>query len=140
MEELLEWDDSYIIGDREIDEQHRKMFDLINSLPDNMSQEDIKGYILIIVKHAREHFRCEEALMARVKYPHRDNHIERHTELLKMLSDKCLDDFHGKFAVQKFKVFLYHWIRDHIIDVDSVLFDYVNTKEKNEQKGIDLEM
>lgn len=139
MKEIFTWDESYCVGDKEIDDQHRKLFEFMNSFPEDMSQEDIKGYILILIKHAREHFRCEEALMERVNYPSIDNHKERHTELLQNLSDKCLEDFHGKFAVHKFKVFVYHWIDDHILNTDSALFDYVRNENK-ESGGFDFNL
>ncbi len=140
MKELFAWKESYCVGDREIDDQHRKLFELVNSFPDDMEQGHIKGYILVLIKHAREHFRCEEALMERVNYPFINNHKERHTELLQKLSDKCQDDFHGNFAVHKFKVFVYHWVEDHIIEVDSILFDYVKKEQKKRGSGVDLEL
>lgn len=145
------WDDSYCIGDRDIDAQHKKMFEILNAITESMTEEDIKSYILVLSKHAREHFRSEEALMKRVNYPHIENHKERHTELITTLSEKCLDDFKGQFAIEKFKAFIYHWVRDHIVNVDSALFEYVKQQngytppdevkeEKEEDDGFSFEL
>ena len=66
---LLHWKQEYSVNIKEIDQQHRKLFDLINLLYDSSllnEKEDILEKIFVELKdYAFVHFKDEEKYFAR---------------------------------------------------------------------------
>lgn len=108
------WDPSYSVGVEEIDNQHRQLFELVNLFPENPDVAVIRQAIMKLFKYTREHFECEEGMMLRMNYPHRDTHIELHNLLISKLSAISLESFQDSDTVHEFKHFLYEWIIDHV--------------------------
>jgi hemerythrin len=60
---VLEWDDSYSIGVRELDFQHRQMVSLLNTAHDQLTSdtpaEDLELTLVELVDYATYHMNCE---------------------------------------------------------------------------------
>ena len=127
--QFLEWEDSYNIGVKEIDIQHRGLFDIISKLSASRRYETDGKYFFAmlnqLVDYTKTHFATEERYMREAQYPqlaeHQQEHIEFITEVMKLVRDceKKEPDIE-----QKILNFLKNWYMAHIMGTDR---DYQKT-------------
>ena len=67
------WNDSYSVGVKAFDEQHKKLFALVDDLHEAMvagKARTITGQILNeMVEYTRQHFSAEEKMLQKYDYP-----------------------------------------------------------------------
>lgn len=84
---LIPWRKDFEFGIEKIDEQHRRLADIINVLCDTINHPDkpsqTRRVINEVSSYIQYHFDYEEGLMARHKYKDIQNHIEQHEKLNK---------------------------------------------------------
>ena len=73
---LIEWNESFLVGVKAMDDQHRGLANALNELHAAMKAgkaKEVTGPLLTtLVKYTRDHFTAEEALMNRhSSRPHR---------------------------------------------------------------------
>ncbi len=120
----FEWNDLFSVGNRELDRQHRGMFDLANSFEDGLDEEQIKKNIIDLHKYTREHFVTEEQMMRDTKYPGFDEHQQLHKELIVKLDNISTKSFTEE-SVFSFMTFIYDWLTHHILDKDKDFIRFV---------------
>jgi len=121
---FMEWDGSLELGEAMIDRQHRRLVDLINAVHEvseapEHTDEDVMRCINAMFLYAKEHFFDEEALMERLCYPGREEHIAMHRTFVdkaRLLADKCLDD---TMHIHDLLEYLMGWQRQHIAQEDA---------------------
>ncbi len=131
---LFVWDDKFNTGIEAIDQDHRKLVDLINDLYEAM-QDGSGGALLLPIfsalKHYTEtHFDREERFMVDCDAPDQARHFQEHEQMMAKLAD--LEDRHrkGEAAISlQTLTFLRDWLRNHICVVDQAMADQV--REKN---------
>ena len=127
------WSDEYSINVKEMDDQHKKLADIINEFDDAVQareEEDILKITLEnLMDYTETHFTREEELMMQHKYPAFDVHKEEHNSLThavialyKMYKN---DD---KDTATKIAFLLVHWLLDHIMKEDKKYGAYLNSK------------
>ena len=120
---FLEWKDSYNLGVKEIDNQHRGLFDIISKLFTSRSYEsDGKYFFLMLnkfVEYAQVHFATEERYMQEAQYPKFAEHHHEH-ELFIVQVSKLLQDVEKKTPeIEKTTLdFLKDWYLAHIVGTD----------------------
>lgn len=81
----LEWNKAYECGNKQIDEEHRNLFKLANTLLTAMIAHQEKSvcqkYIEELIFEALQHFKTEEKLIAEAGYPYTQEHSQIHLEL-----------------------------------------------------------
>ena len=120
----IEWSEKYSVGNSEIDNQHRELFELVNSIPEVVDDTDIVELIMKLYKYTRDHFAAEEDFMREIEYPNLDNHIELHNSLLEQLNDVSTQDFDTDEAIYSVKEFAFNWLSDHILKEDIQYFEF----------------
>ena len=79
------------VGIPEIDEDHKKLFTLINELNQSItfrkSVDEIKARVQFIVDDTERHFELEERLFKEWNYPNTDAHATTHTQALQALKN-----------------------------------------------------
>jgi hemerythrin-like metal-binding protein len=119
---LLTWGDSLSVGVKLIDEQHQKMFSIINTLYDlmkNSVRPPLEETIRELVEYADYHFKTEEALFAKVDFEEMASHIEHHNEYRNRITDFIQK--HGKnqeFLSYEILDYLEDWWIKHISSED----------------------
>ncbi|MBU8848050.1 MAG: bacteriohemerythrin [Desulfobacterales bacterium] len=108
---VFEWDDSFSVANEEIDQQHKMLFDLANSIGDDLNQQRIKKNIMDLYKYTREHFAAEEQMMQRISYPKFEEHKELHEDLITKLNTISAQPFEDDESV-------YDWLTHHILNKD----------------------
>ena len=121
----LEWKDSYKIGNAEIDGQHKYLFELTNELLAVDSMRDLRGLVMLLYKHTREHFAQEEALMVKVGFPGIAAHAEKHNKLLSRLNDLSMDVGKGHMNKAAIAALMSDWVVLHVTQDDAQLASYV---------------
>ena len=78
----MKWDVSFSVNNKEIDEQHQRLFDLIDQFHSNLGKQNGTKPILSAInemkKYAADHFSYEEKYMQQIKYPNLKSHAFRH--------------------------------------------------------------
>lgn len=127
------WDDNYSVGVKEIDDQHKVLFDLINqthrAMIDKVEKTEKQKILDGLVDYTVFHFSHEEGLMRQAEYDDLPEHLEKHKKLVAQIQD-----FHQKFSVgeididQNLMKFLKDWLSNHIMGTDKFYGAAMNQK------------
>lgn len=124
----FEWDNSFSVANEEIDQQHKMLFDLANSIGDDLNQQRIKKNIIVLYKYTREHFAAEEQMMQRISYPKFEEHKELHKDLITKLNTISAQPFEDDESVYDFITFVYDWLTHHILNKDMDFMRFAQDK------------
>ncbi len=128
------WNDEFSIGIKSIDEQHKELVSIINTLYDALTggkASDVMDTIFNdLFDYSERHFTYEEELFKRYDYPDTENHKEEHAELkhqLIKLKNKLYsnDNFMCEVLILKF---LEDWLINHILKTDKKFSPYLIEK------------
>lgn len=120
---FIVWKDAYNVGIDSIDQQHRKLVNLINQLTtavDYSTGENFEREALAeLVDYTKTHFSYEEALMEDNGYPDFEAHRAQHKAMIAEV-DKVLAEYekdHDK-AMSHAVDYLQGWLINHINGTD----------------------
>jgi hemerythrin len=120
---ILIWEDAYSVENEEIDNQHKIMFEIINtlikSIQSNPTKEDVTDIINRLVEYKKEHFATEEKYFKQYNYVDSQKHIDAHSlfsENLQKLSIKYEND--PVMLAYELVELLEDWLIDHILKMD----------------------
>lgn len=130
---LLAWSNMFSVGVKDIDDQHKKLVDMANTLNDAMKagqgKEAIGKILGELVSYTQNHFSFEERLMDKHKYPMSPQHKQEHKELV-----KTVGEFKAKFEkgdaalTSEVMTFLRDWLSKHIMNSDKMFGKDLNSK------------
>ena len=128
-----QWNDSYSVNVRAIDQQHKALFSLITELHDAMlasKASQVMGKILNgLVNYTKTHFRDEEMMLAKVKYPELNRHKAIHDGFIAKASEFQTKLKAGNLALSIETLhFLGDWIKNHILVMDKNYSAYLADK------------
>ncbi len=131
--EKIKWDDSFSVGVSEMDRQHRRIIDLINSLIERqkieVDSEIISDTLTRMLEYANEHFRREEQYMLESAYPDYSRQREEHNEFRKKTAFFSIDIIKGKAAIPKeILTYLKDWWTNHILKSDMRYKDFFSER------------
>jgi len=130
---IVEWDERYSVGIRELDEQHCRLFDIFYTLleADDITQEsnEVADALINLRTYTYEHFELEEEYMAKCGYPDLESHIHIHDSFRKKVEALCS----AKPAKQDENLMeilgsLYEWLFAHICSCDQQYVPYVTSQ------------
>jgi hemerythrin len=129
---LITWRDSYSVKVPSIDEQHKKLIDLINRLHDAMSSGQGKavlgGVVAELVAYTRTHFTYEESLMSRAIYPQLTAHRAAHRSLIEKVGGFTAQVGADATTTIEMMTFLRGWLMEHIQKEDMAYSDSLVAK------------
>ncbi|MGB9597496.1 MAG: bacteriohemerythrin [Candidatus Poribacteria bacterium] len=130
---LFVWDDSFSVNIKQIDEQHKKLVNILNNLHDAMKLgkgSQILGNIFAeLIQYVETHFTAEERLMHTYSYNEYDSHKLIHSGLTKKVIE-----FQKKFQqgqnilTMEIIDFLKNWLQNHILGTDKKYGPFLNSK------------
>jgi len=130
---LMTWEDSYSVHVPMIDEQHKRLFALVNQLHEAMSKgkaNDVMSRVLgELVSYTKTHFAAEEKLLQSKNYPDLKAHQAQHQKFVEKV-----ELFQKEFAGGKITVsgevmnFLRDWLSGHILKTDKRYSEFVAAK------------
>lgn len=139
---MFEWNKKYSSNIQLIDDEHKKLFEIGQSIYDLALHKQYIDYydrILDLIDELKDytvyHFSDEERIMKLYEYPDFENHKKIHEEFVEKIENinlNTIDDDQQK-AIIKLLDFVYVWIENHILGQDLRIRDYF----ENLKKGID---
>jgi hemerythrin-like metal-binding protein len=122
-EDFFPWSESLSVGLRGIDQQHRRLVDMVNALYrgmiGNSGQESQKTVIHEMVAYADTHFSLEEDYMRRFSFEGREAHTKAHDSFRKKANDlQQRSEGAGFVLSQEIVDFLKGWLQNHIMGTD----------------------
>lgn len=129
-EVLISWKKQYTVNNTELDNQHKKLFDLINRMfkafQEGKANEVLFEAIEETIEYSKYHFEFEERLLKEYNYPAIEDQINDHkfyTEKVeKFFSDYSNTD---KQIAYDFMIFLKKWLMEHILNKDQEYKIYI---------------
>jgi len=127
---MLVWKPEYSIGVHLIDEQHKYLFETINSafelLKDDLSVDKYDGITLIIQDlclYAKYHFVTEENYMIKINYQGYSSQKVEHDDFIQYLNKidlKQVGEDPQKY-IENLLSYLLKWLLDHILLKDKLI-------------------
>lgn len=130
---FMVWDDGLATGIREVDDQHRRLLELVNHLNDAVAEgrgDDILGETLSeLIDYTIYHFSTEERLMSAAAYPEYVSHQACHDSLTKKVLETRRRMRSGEKALSREVLeFLRDWLLHHIKGSDQKVGRYLLEK------------
>ncbi|MCL2043618.1 MAG: bacteriohemerythrin [Treponema sp.] len=129
--EHFKWCDSYCLGIKVIDDQHKRLLEFVNDLYNcdeiNEGEEYIyfKEIIAQAVDYIKTHFATEEGIMLATRYPGYEEHKNFHNDFILKVVRSVRDYQAGKrLVINNFTHFLRNWVLSHIAIVDVGYIEY----------------
>lgn len=115
------WSNQYSLNHTVIDEQHKKLFEISNTIEVlglQTCKEDLAALLKELFAYMREHFSEEEAYMQSIAYPLLEEHRKMHEEIIEATT-KLLKETKSMIALQKkLKMTSKYYFVQHILDHD----------------------
>jgi hemerythrin len=131
---LIEWTAKLSVGIDSIDEQHKKLVNMINALNDAMltnSSDELLGKIFTgLAAYTQKHFTYEENMFAEYGYTDSEEHKRQHNELIAQvveLKEKFIENPQGTMSAD-LMLFLKRWITNHIMRTDKEYAEFLISK------------
>jgi len=121
----FEWKDEYSVKIAEIDEQHKKLFDLIIELESCSKESEFETIVKDVLENLMEyvniHFETEEYYFDKANYEETAAHKDIHTAIKLDLNEKINTLFARKITaldIVGLHNFLIDWLQHHILEQD----------------------
>lgn len=130
---LVAWTKKYSVNVRELDEQHRRLFSLINDFHDALKVgEGMKATSEILgrlIEYAALHFHTEERYLADCDYPGFPAHRRAHGYFVEKVFEYRRDFEAGRISVPiDVMRFLMDWLLEHIEGTDKKYTPFLNER------------
>ena len=116
------WHDEYKIGIKNIDEQHHKLFDLVNELYNISDGADAKEHLRRVLyefsEYMKTHFQDEEEYMLSIGYPDLEEHKQIHQNIIDNLAKVISTPAKLSIIKSKMRVVAKRVLIDHIVNED----------------------
>ena len=125
---LLVWQDDLNIGIDVIDQQHRRIVEMLNHL--HVAQAGLQTAVVAevideVVDYTMSHFAFEEELMEEAGYPFCAAHKRVHEIFIKRVAEYRLRFQAGEDVVDELKSMLSRWLFNHIRNDDRAYSEQV---------------
>ena len=122
MEKLI-WDETFSVGVELLDEQHKKLIKMLNTMIEapgtDVGSEIVSTVLTQMQEYTAEHFSLEEEYMIKYGYVNYDQHKAEHKQYLKRMAMLCVETMQQKKAVPtEILEFLNSWWVKHILKTD----------------------
>jgi|MDTC01.2.fsa_nt_gb hemerythrin len=129
---LINWADYYSVKVKEMDEQHKKLIQLINDFYNayqSGTTEEVPALMEGVIKYTKVHFSREEKLIKQHGFPEYDSHKAEHDDFAKKaiaMNQKYISG--DKSIAGEMAVVLSNWLTNHIVINDKKYGVYLNSK------------
>lgn len=130
---LFQWNDSFSVGVKEADEQHKMLIATLNELHEAMMNREAKEVLGGILKGMADyvgvHFSFEEDLMKKHGFPGLAEHKKTHQAFVEKVGE-FMEKFEKGSLMLSMEVmnFLKDWLKDHIKGTDQKYSEFFKQK------------
>ena len=119
----IDWSANFNIEIDSIDQQHKKLAEIINTLYDAMKQgkgqQELNHTFAELARYTQNHFKYEEDLFDKFGYLQAMSHKKEHTDLLNKVALYAEHYQNGKIMMSlEVMDFLKSWLMNHILVTD----------------------
>lgn len=130
---FMAWDEKYQVNINIIDEQHKRLFTMIDNFHHSLRQKQTRKAMAEILQGLTEysvyHFDTEESLMVLHQYPAHQEHHSAHDAFIKKTRDIRTRFEDGELVIPiEVAEFLKDWLSNHILVTDKKLAPYLQRK------------
>lgn len=119
---FITWSSEYDTGIESIDEQHRRLVEIVNRFDDasrrGKGTRVMRDILNDLIGYTQEHFAHEESLMAAAGYEGLRKHQTLHRQLLQKVERYQYDFEQGKRITSEVRDLLRYWVESHLLDED----------------------
>jgi len=119
----FKWKDSFSVGIKEMDDQHKDFFDILNRLGEaaggNKGMEVVGPVLRQLLEYSRHHFAEEETWLKVIGYPGLQDQKKQHEFFISQVTE--LQDRYSKGEASipiSTLEFLREWLLSHILEND----------------------
>ncbi len=131
---MFSWKPEYSVGVSIIDEQHKKLIELLQKLSaalrDRKGDDILHAVLSELEQYIIIHFGTEERLMSQYSYPNFPAHKKEHDSFVRKVDELKAEYQQGggvSVAIRMFS-FLRDWLYQHILRTDKELGSFLNQK------------
>ena len=134
----FEWANDMVIDNGPIDEDHRKLVDLVNELHTATSQgrgqEVVDKLLTQLIADTEEHLREEERVMEQAKFTNLERHKQGHAKFVEQLRELQQKQQAGSITVaSQLSTVLRDWLSLHIRRGDKELLQFLRQQERQQR-------
>jgi hemerythrin len=131
MSDNIVWGNRYIVGIKEIDSQHKKIFQQLNKLDAAVdaekNQRDLSFMLSDVFNQFRYHFTSEEVYL--LNHHDHDRHHQLHCDFTERIQEyEAQSRKDANFDFKGIITLLSNWHKEHILEVDVQYFQYLLDK------------
>lgn len=131
---MVSWNDGLSLGVEALDNDHKKLLEIINRLSDciedEITEDVVSNIFTDLEEYGIKHFQREESFMKKCNYAKFDEHVHQHNTFvtkIPRLKEKLLKNL-DRASIQEVSTFLSEWLINHIIYEDMLL---INSSKKS---------
>lgn len=130
---FIQWNESYSVGIAEIDKQHMRLVELINTLYEAMrlgkGNDAVDGILDELAGYTQTHFKLEEKHFDTYSYPGTVSHKDEHQKFIQEVSEfkKAFNERRIMLSVKVLN-FLRDWLNHHILEIDKAYAPFLQGK------------
>ena len=135
MQTPIEWQEEYSVGVKELDDQHKNLLNIINSLllekQEKITSDKLSEIISSMVHHAYIHFATEERYMEQVNFPDLKQHVLEHVSFILKTLELSLKVKEGEGTAtnqMELLTYLKEWYSSHVLGADRLYVPYLRAK------------
>ena len=126
---IAHWSPNLSVGVEELDSDHQGLIDVLNQLDAEVGRsaghDSIARILDELISHTEAHFRREEEIMARERYPDAEHHAMVHQALIEEIQEFRKDFDEGMEIGPEITEFIKGWLVGHIMESDKHLGGYL---------------
>jgi len=127
------WNDSFSVGEPQLDKHHQELARLINELYDCISEPgDYQGVVNMLAAlryYAGYHFEHEERVMAEHGFPGLEAHQDEHRRFGAVIDEIRRGAAQGMVRPDRLCVYLTRWWTHHVLEHDMAYKPFVSVRE-----------
>ena len=133
---FMQWDETYEVKVGIMDEQHQRLFELINQFNDAIREKKTKQGLSELLKGLADytvyHFHSEEHMMKLKRYPNYETHKSAHESFITKVAEFQERVDQGRLLIPiEVANFLKEWLTNHILVTDKRLAAFLLGTEGN---------
>jgi len=135
----IAWDETFVLGIDEIDEQHRSIVEhftkLSEAVQDGSAKEILAEMATFLVEYAQLHFETEERYMQKYDYPRIDEQRREHSDFTcdaRELQRKINEEGASREMAVALTGKMVRWVIQHVRNHDRDMVAFVREQMKND--------
>ena len=122
--EKMVWSSAASVGVQKLDDQHKKLFEMLNQLADChaargvQSSEAFLKILSAMFDYVAVHFKAEEGYLKNIEFPGLSAHAREHDAFVEAMADFNMAALEGKRDEVAVHQYLKEWLLNHILKSD----------------------